>query len=46
MRERAAALAGKFRLESSPVDGTVVFVVLPFAEGGEEDSNPEGVVKV
>jgi signal transduction histidine kinase len=37
MRERAASLAGKFRLESSPVDGTVVFVVLPFAEGGEED---------
>lgn len=36
MRERATSLGGRFRLESSPVDGTVVFVVLPFDEGDEE----------
>lgn len=33
MRERAVSLGGKFRLESSPEDGTVVFVVLPLDEG-------------
>lgn len=37
MRERAVSLGGKFRLESSPEDGTVVFVALPFDEGPEED---------
>lgn len=35
MRERTTALGGKFRLESSPEDGTVVFAVLPL---GAEDS--------
>lgn len=29
MRERTAALGGKFRLESSPEDGTVILAVLP-----------------
>jgi signal transduction histidine kinase len=33
MRERAVTLGGKFRLESSPEDGTVIFVVLPLIEG-------------
>jgi signal transduction histidine kinase len=33
MRERAASLGGKFRLESSPEDGTVIFVILPIDDG-------------
>ena len=37
MRERVASLGGKYRLESSPEDGTVVFVVLPIDGGLEED---------
>jgi signal transduction histidine kinase len=37
MRERAFSLGGKFRLESSPEDGTVVFVVLPLDDRLEED---------
>lgn len=36
MRERVASLGGKFRLESSPEDGTVVFAVLP-VDGKLED---------
>jgi signal transduction histidine kinase len=32
-----ASLGGKFRLESSPEDGTVVFVALPLDEGLGDD---------
>ena len=37
MRERATSLGGKFRIESSPEDGTVIFVILPLDEGVEEE---------
>ena len=37
MRERATSLGGKFRIESSPEDGTVVFVILPSDGGVEEE---------
>ena len=37
MRERVVSLGGKFRLESSPEDGTVVFVVLPLDAGLGDD---------
>jgi signal transduction histidine kinase len=46
MRERAAALGGKFRLESSSEDGTVILAVLPFGSEnttrgvGDADGDP------